>query len=46
MTNEVFLASRNAKKLAELRRILAEVIPDVVVLGLDDVAPYPEPVED
>ena len=31
MTNEVFLASRNAKKLAELRRILAEVIPDVVL---------------
>lgn len=43
---EVFLASRNAKKLGELRRILTEAAPDVTVLGLDDVDPYPEPVED
>lgn len=43
---EVFLASRNAKKLGELRRILGDVAPEVVVLGLDDVASYPEPVED
>jgi len=43
---EVFLASRNAKKLGELGRILSEAAPDVVVLGLDDVADYPEPVED
>jgi XTP/dITP diphosphohydrolase len=47
----VFLASRNAKKLAEMRRILAEAMsaqggPDVEVLGLDDVPPYDEPVED
>ncbi|MGN6160991.1 MAG: RdgB/HAM1 family non-canonical purine NTP pyrophosphatase [Marmoricola sp.] len=43
---EVFLASRNAKKLAELERILAEAAPGVAVAGLDDVATYPEPVED
>ncbi len=42
----VFLASRNAKKLAEMRRILAEHLTDVEVLGLDDVPAYDEPVED
>ena len=42
----VFLASRNAKKLAEMRRILEQYLPDVEVLGLDDVASYDEPVED
>jgi XTP/dITP diphosphohydrolase len=42
----VFLASRNAKKLLEMRRILAPYLPDIEVLGLDDVAPYDEPVED
>jgi XTP/dITP diphosphohydrolase len=42
----VFLASRNAKKLAEMERILREHLPDVRVLGLDDVTPYDEPVED
>jgi XTP/dITP diphosphohydrolase len=47
----VFLASRNAKKLEEMRRILAEALsdsggPGVEVLGLDDAAPYDEPVED
>jgi XTP/dITP diphosphohydrolase len=42
----VFLASRNAEKLVEMRRILAEHLSDVEVLGLDDVAPYDEPVED
>jgi XTP/dITP diphosphohydrolase len=41
----VFLASRNAKKLAEMQRILAEHVPDVRVLGLDDVTPYDEPAE-
>ena len=40
--NRVLLASRNAKKLAELRRILAPALPDVEVVGLDDVPPYPE----
>ncbi len=43
--SQVFLASRNPKKLEELRRILADVIPDVEVLGLDDVTPYDEPAE-
>ena len=43
---QVFLASRNAKKLVEMRRILEGYVPGVLVLGLDDVAAYPEPVED
>jgi XTP/dITP diphosphohydrolase len=47
----VFLASRNAKKLVEMRRILDEAMsagagPAIEVLGLDDVTPYAEPVED
>ncbi len=29
-----------------MRRILAEHMPDIEVLGLDDVTPYDEPVED
>lgn len=41
----VVLASRNAKKLAELRRILEPVAPGLDVLGLDDVAAYDEPAE-
>jgi XTP/dITP diphosphohydrolase len=40
--SRILLASRNAKKLAELRRILAPALPDVEVVGLDDVPPYPE----
>jgi XTP/dITP diphosphohydrolase len=43
---QVFLASRNAKKLAEMQRILGEELPDLEVLGLDDVVEYAEPVED
>jgi XTP/dITP diphosphohydrolase len=43
---EIFLASRNAKKLAEMQRILAERLPGVRVLGLDDVEHYEEPLED
>jgi XTP/dITP diphosphohydrolase len=39
---KVLLASRNAKKLAELRRILAPALPGVDVVGLDDVEPYDE----
>jgi XTP/dITP diphosphohydrolase len=38
----VLLATRNAKKLAELRRILAPQVPDVQVVGLGDVPTYPE----
>jgi XTP/dITP diphosphohydrolase len=41
----VFLASRNARKLAEMQRILGEAIPGIRVLGLDDVASYDEPAE-
>ncbi len=42
----VFLASRNGKKIEEMRRILEEFLPGIEVLGLDDVAAYAEPVED
>ncbi|MDT4939164.1 MAG: XTP/dITP diphosphohydrolase [Pseudonocardiales bacterium] len=41
----VLLASRNAKKLAELRRILVPRVPHLEVVGLDDVAPYAEVAE-
>ena len=44
--SRVFLASRNAKKLAEMERILAQHLPGIEVLGLDDVPAYDEPVED
>jgi XTP/dITP diphosphohydrolase len=40
--SRVLLASRNAKKLAELRRILAPALSQVEVVGLDDVPPYEE----
>jgi XTP/dITP diphosphohydrolase len=43
---KVFLASRNAKKLAEMERILSEHVPGIQVVGLDDVPAYDEPVED
>jgi XTP/dITP diphosphohydrolase len=43
---EVFLASRNPKKIEEMRRILDQSLPGIRVLGLDDVTPYDEPVED
>ena len=43
---QVFLASRNAKKLEEMQRILEPLVPGVAVLGLDDVEEYDEPVED
>jgi XTP/dITP diphosphohydrolase len=42
----VLLASRNAKKLSELRRILAPALPGIEVVGLDDVPPYEELPED
>ncbi|MFZ0141149.1 MAG: non-canonical purine NTP pyrophosphatase [Aeromicrobium sp.] len=44
-SRRVVLASRNDKKLAELRRILDRLLPGNAVLGLDDVTPYPEPAE-
>jgi len=40
------VASRNAKKLQEMERILAEHLAGVEVVGLDDVPHYDEPVED
>jgi len=43
--SQVFLATRNPKKLDELRRILDEVAPAVDVVGLNDVALYEEPAE-
>jgi XTP/dITP diphosphohydrolase len=38
----VLLASRNAKKLAELRRILVPRVAHLEIVGLDDVPAYPE----
>ncbi len=43
--SRVFLATRNPKKLTELRRILTAAMPGCDVVGLDEVAPYDEPVE-
>jgi XTP/dITP diphosphohydrolase len=40
-TPKVLLASRNAKKLVELRRILAPLV-EVEVLGLDDLPAFPD----
>ena len=46
MTARVLLASGNAKKLAELRRMVdGAAITGLDVLGLGDVDAYPEPVE-
>lgn len=42
----VLVATRNAKKLEEMHRILVEHLPDIEVLGLDDVTAFDEPVED
>jgi XTP/dITP diphosphohydrolase len=38
----VLLASRNAKKLAEMQRIVVPLLPDLEVIGLDAVPPYDE----
>ena len=51
MQQQIVLATNNAKKLVELRRIVAEHPSvrdgrvDVEVLGLSDVQSYPEPAE-
>ncbi len=42
---QVLLATRNAGKLDELRRILAPLVPELEVVGLRDVPPYDEPAE-
>jgi XTP/dITP diphosphohydrolase len=38
----LLLASRNKKKLAEMRRIVEPAVPHLTVLGLDDVPRYDE----
>jgi XTP/dITP diphosphohydrolase len=45
IAHRVVLATNNVQKLAELRRIVAAEAADVQVLGLADVAGYPEPAE-
>jgi XTP/dITP diphosphohydrolase len=45
VTTRLLLATRNAGKLAELRRLLAGAVPGVEVVGLDAVADVPETVE-
>src|SRR5689334_22756624 len=42
---KLVLASRNAKKLVELRRVLEPLVPGLEVVGLDDVTPFDEPAE-
>jgi XTP/dITP diphosphohydrolase len=42
MSRRLLLATRNTGKLAELRRLLADAVPGVEVVGLRDVADYPE----
>ncbi|WP_092610991.1 RdgB/HAM1 family non-canonical purine NTP pyrophosphatase [Raineyella antarctica] len=44
--DRVVLATNNAKKLVELRRVLAETGLEIEVLGLADFPAYAEPVED
>jgi XTP/dITP diphosphohydrolase len=38
----VLLASRNRKKLAEMQRIVVPLLPELRIIGLDDVPPYDE----
>src|SRR5215218_10543469 len=47
MTDRVVLATRNAGKLAELRRMVSVMAEarQIQILGLSDVAAYPEPAE-
>jgi XTP/dITP diphosphohydrolase len=45
MRATVVLATNNAKKLTELRRLVEAAGADVTVLGLGDLPPYPEPAE-
>jgi XTP/dITP diphosphohydrolase len=42
MSTRLLLATRNAGKLAELRRLLEAAVPGVEVIGLCDVDDYPE----
>ena len=43
---KIVLASRNAKKIKELRGILSDAIPDIEILSLDDVGIHGEIEED
>lgn len=43
---KIVLASRNQKKIKELRTILGETFPDLTILSLDDVGIYGEIEED
>lgn len=45
MTTEIVLATHNAKKLAELRRLVAAAGLEVTVHGLGDLPAYDEPAE-
>jgi XTP/dITP diphosphohydrolase len=45
VSHRVVLATNNEAKLEELRRIVATAAPDVQVLGLTEVPPYPQPAE-
>jgi XTP/dITP diphosphohydrolase len=42
MSTRLLLATRNAGKLAELRRLLETAVPGIEVVGLRDVPDYPE----
>jgi XTP/dITP diphosphohydrolase len=42
MSARLLLATRNAGKLAELRRLLESAVPGAEVIGLGDVDDYPE----
>jgi XTP/dITP diphosphohydrolase len=42
MSTRLLLATRNAGKLAELRRLLETAVPGMEVVGLRDVPHYPE----
>ena len=42
MSTRLLLATRNAGKLAELRRLLESAVPGVEVVGLAEVDEYPE----
>src|SRR4051794_29023198 len=42
MSSRLLLATRNAGKLAELRRLLETAVPGIEVVGLRDVPHYPE----
>lgn len=39
---KIVLASRNTKKIKELRELLSEFVPDIEILSLDDVGIYGE----